>query len=282
MKTQKVNMISILCFVVAILLVSPVYAAEQTITKDILAGEYTDYFDTDEFNLVRNAVKNDTFIIDDSVNLPEELTRQNTMANSDIVNEAYKVHEIEERDFIKEIKEGNSVKDLILDEYLWYYIADGGAKIDVRLRDNSWEVIGYGVPTEATTDSDIITVDALERAKAQLVSVYGVGGIEDMVCFGYSSCRTDFVLFTTDKGDFLVPFSCRPDFTNLNNGQVYTPLEVAEKLEDYFNELNNGRNGTGIIGGYGGEFAAVDEFVIDLPIWNQFMGYFMKFVSMFF
>ena len=42
--------------------------------------------------------------------------------------------------------------------------------------------------------------------------------------------HTNFLYMKTADGEYLIPYGSRPDLTDLENGELYTPQEVSEIL----------------------------------------------------
>ena len=54
--------------------------------------------------------------------------------------------------------------------------------------------------------------------------------LSELLCFEAAMYHTNFLYMKTADGEYLIPYGSRPDLTDLENGELYTPQEVSEIL----------------------------------------------------
>ena len=141
---------------------------------------------------------------------------------------AYKVY-YSEYAFPPALVEGISMKELFSSSYGWHTNTTDGKTIYTNRKDNQWVHGGYSEPFDPEVTS-VIQFDAVDAALTELIEEKGATDIELQCLDSYEYCGNYLFIFTS-VGEYVIPFSDRPDFTGLESGELYTAKELGKILE---------------------------------------------------
>lgn len=216
----------------------PAYAADNE------ASLYQDIFDAAEFAEVREAVFDSEILLENGVVNSLRVQAQDSSANQ--LENAYKMHSLTGTDFVAALQEGESLSDLISDDYAWIVSTTDNVSIRLDASNGEWEVLGYSTPASEAVVTDSIQINGIDQ---KLEAIEGNGATpEVLLCFEVPKYHTNFIYVSTESSDFLIPYGSRPDLTGLENGKVYTSQEAGNILALSFDgvydgEENSGRSG---------------------------------------
>lgn len=200
---------------------------------------YTDFYDETEFPEIMELISMRSGILD----LSDILGPNGN--DFDKISYAYKLHYLKDSDirFLTDLNKNLNAG--ITADYRWILATDDNAKIEVGKENGSWEVLLLNeAPSEKAT-STLIQMDALQKAISSLT-------VKNITAFRVELMRdTVFVNIQAVEGDFLMPFSKRPDFTKMKNGTLYTREEISSIVyQEYYDVLQafeNNENGSASI-----------------------------------
>lgn len=127
-------------------------------------------------------------------------------------------------------KNGN-FGSMISDGYNWIVpLYDENIYISFSKKSESWQFGGAGSSLSFTDDDgNKLDLDfSLNGILKKLKKEKGITNADEIKYV--SSDRVNFVYILTDGAEYLIPYCSRPDFTELENGKIYT---AAESLEIY-------------------------------------------------
>ena len=134
---------------------------------------------------------------------------------------AYKIHYLKNGDILPLADPDRNLMEGIEEEYRWVLITDSAALIEISKKSGSWEVSTFTEPAGVNAPSNRVRLDMLKEAISPLTA-------NDIIVFQAQLMRdTVFVYVLANEGDFLIPFSVRPDFTEMKNGRLYTREEIS-------------------------------------------------------
>ena len=217
---------------------------------------YTDFYDETEFPEIMEFISMRSGILD----LSDILGPNGN--DLDKISYAYKLHYLKDSDirFLTDLNKNLNAG--ITADYRWILATDDNAKIEVGKENGSWEVLLLNeAPSEKAT-STLIQMDALQKAISSLT-------VKNITAFRVELMRdTVFVNIQAVEGDFLMPFSKRPDFTKMKNGTLYTREEISsivyQEYYDVLQALENNENGSASISAseqifYNGAVRRIDQ-----------------------
>ena len=194
--------------------------------------KYEKVSSAEELKEIINTVKNDLFFPE----LKEE--------TGYLFEDAYKRYNMEEHSFAYSYLKGVPFDKLVSDFYVWVVPTETGKQIIISNTEEKWQIIGYSHSEKNEENSDLINKDSVIKS-IELISEK----IEDVQFIYTGAYFSSFAFIKTDKEEYLIPFSVRPDFTKLENGKLYTAKEASAILLASFGEpkiddtSNGGANG---------------------------------------
>ena len=125
-------------------------------------------------------------------------------------------------------KNGN-FGSMISDDYNWIVpLYDENIYISFSKKSGSWQFGGAG-SSLSFTDDDGNKLDLDFSLKGILKKLKKEKGITNADEIKYvSSDRVNFIYVLTDGTEYLIPYCSRPDFTELENGKIYTAGEALD------------------------------------------------------
>lgn len=195
-----------------------------------------EFYNSDEYEEVKEAVLGETILYDNGVidNTPQ--TRSST---NDPFTSAFKMYRLKNPDLIESLQNTSDIESLLSDEYSWILTTESNEAIKVSEVDGEWTMLGYSTPSnDADVEDDTIDVTDVEQILSSSKYSDSDGSI-DVLCFSCPKYYTNFVYIKSDSTDSLIPYSARPDFTGLTNGQEYTVSEVRQAFIESFAESSD-------------------------------------------
>jgi len=148
-----------------------------------------------------------------------------------------KIYSFNNPDIVSAFHKTKTLKDAFSEDYIWSLsLREEGINILFAQEetDGTWHIMGAN--------------DSLNRLKA--VSTNIVFSTEDMrkripyqdienLCYARSHMyHTDFVYFTHQQKEYVIPFGTRPDLTGLQNEQIYEVESAMDILEKQFGKFD--------------------------------------------
>ena len=157
-------------------------------------------------------------------------------------------------------KETKDFGSMIEDDYHWIVpLSDEGIYISFRNENGKWQWSGSGNSLKYPVDDvngpkeavDFSTKGIVNRLKDE----FKKKDIDQLCFVSDYSYYIDFIYVSVEGVEYLIPYSHRPDFTGLKNGQLYTAGEALQTLETNMGGPVNGSAPTypGSGGGFGKE-----------------------------
>ena len=137
---------------------------------------------------------------------------------------------------VKYYKDNNNFSSCISDDYYWIVpLSDEGIYISFRNENGKWQWSGSGNSLKYPVDDvngpkeavDFSTKGIVNRLKDE----FKKKDIDQLCFVSDSSYYIDFIYISVEGVEYLIPYSHRPDFTGLKNGQLYTAGEALQTLE---------------------------------------------------
>ena len=145
------------------------------------------------------------------------------------VSYAYKLYNLKNGDF-RPLSNVELEIDLD-DEYSWILITDDIARIEIRKGTGIWELAQFVEAPKEVEYSNRVRTEMLQDAISSLT-------VRNIVAFRAQLLRdTVFVYIMADEGGFLVPFAKRPEWTEMENGHLYTREEMARIIKEENKEI---------------------------------------------
>ena len=151
---------------------------------------------------------------------------------------AYKKYMIQ-HDIFDYYNETGDFRGVISDQYYWIVpLSDEGIYISFSRNenDNSWQWSGTGNNLKYPIDdinSPKESVDfSMKGIVKRLKDEFKKKDIDNIYFLGDSAYWCDFVYLSVEGVEYLIPYSRRPDFTGLKNGQLYTAREAIKILQE--------------------------------------------------
>ncbi len=254
-------------------------ASAESVSVD--CRDFTGFYDGAEFARVLEQMSGDDMLRSDGASV------MSVQADTDDAYGEYKCYRVGS-DFLKNLADGASVKELLPDEYVWKMETEYSTAT-VGLNDNNeWCSAGVGyldpqLVASGTVDSRFVRFDMVNSALEEI----GAANVQDVFCVELSGSYTNLVCIQADNV-YIVPFCSRPDFTGLENGKLYTAAEVNKiwsegigKTNEKYGKMNaeiiNGRDISELTteeilslhygyGGTGAVTAAQTEIKNEMPI----------------
>lgn len=115
------------------------------------------------------------------------------------------------------------------------------------------EVTGYD--TSITYDTSLGQVSYLfdEKLVGNLLATFP-SKVTDIAVYTIPAIKTDFVCFVSNDARYAIPFSSRPDFLKLNNGEIYKYDEFISCAKALLNEMQDDSVYADNRGGAGGGY----------------------------
>lgn len=214
----------LLCFLTPCLIISfsvPAFASE------ISYKNYKSLYDSEEAAIVHSQISN-----------PENAVLLPPQGKSDNNKTEYKIYGLKLFDFAKEIKNGVTISELLSDDYAWIVLC-GTGQTRIKKIDGKWQILGSRMASPNNRPTTDIDTEVFER----LLASPKFSGENEPVQTAFIESfpyNTVFAYIRNNTGEYLVPFSSRPDFTGLENGKLYTTAEVAEILPELIEGDENG------------------------------------------
>ena len=151
----------------------------------------------------------------------------------------YKLHDLKDDD-IRILADPDKVLE-VSDEYEWILAMDQGARTEMKKENEAW-VYASHTSGSGMGSQFLLRTDILQEHISSL-------RVKNIVAFRTRllSSETAFVYIKAKEGEFLVPFSTRPDWTEMKNGKLYTREEIAEivskEQSDILKRLEKSENG---------------------------------------
>lgn len=140
---------------------------------------------------------------------------------------AYKVFLYSDGVFAEDLKTGKSMQEkLSSSEYAWVIDTDN-VTLWIDKIEGAWKVTACS--ENSADDPGTVDFDAAEKAAVMLENEFGAEDIS-VQCLYSMSYFGRYLIFYSSAGEYVVPFSYRPDFTGLENGKLYPAAELGEIL----------------------------------------------------
>lgn len=229
---MKKNIIIILASI--FLLSLPAFAANNKVYQLQQSQELL--FDQEEYQQVMVNIKNSVLL-----SSSDETKQGNRFSLSETASSqqrnAYKVYSLVREDLLASVASGIAISDLISDNYEWLVTDEDENIVYVKKVDNEWVPYMISSPTASTIASEVVQCSTIAehatnisiKRTAMSSQIEGLNTISAQ-CFYSKVYRTYFVYIADGVTDYLVPFSSRPDFTKLENGELYSLQEVCKIL----------------------------------------------------
>lgn len=212
---------------------------------------YAALYDEEEYGEVLKAIEQS----DTSGEIPKNFYAASRDANT----VKYKIYKLSQPDIIVQLNNGKTIADCLSTEYLWTVETPG--KLFSVVRDNNeWRTVGYQYLDDEKSRDGVIDTAVFERNDIAFPQTKSAQNSE-ILFFNAPMYFTNFIYYTLNGTEYLIPYGSRPDLTLLENGKVYTAQEAADILTESFH-LNEKRN-PNENGGPGGVISSDEERTTD-------------------
>ena len=197
--------------------------------KDVL--DYHDFFDANECARALQEASEGSDYTGKSVIL--ELLGKDVSA----LPYAYKLHSLKNGDIRPLADLNRSLRDSISEDYSWIFGTETQAWVEVRQSTDPWLNGAFRVAlfkeANAWPYKTLVSLEMLRDAVPSL-SVKNITAFSALL---WGGSPETFVYIEAAEGEFLMPFSIRPDFTKMENGKLYTRAEVAGIVSREFPDM---------------------------------------------
>lgn len=142
---------------------------------------------------------------------------------------AYKQYRLNSVYIYDDYTKNGNFGSMISDGYNWIVpLYDENIYISFSKKSESWQFGGAGSSLSFTDDDgNKLDLDfSLNGILKKLKKEKGITNADEIKYV--SSDRVNFVYILTDGAEYLIPYCSRPDFTELENGKIYTAAEALE------------------------------------------------------
>ena len=147
------------------------------------------------------------------------------------ISYAYKLHFLQNGDIRPLVNPTEKLEESISQDYRWILVTDSNAQITVGKENGAWQVLMFGGVPTGNDYSNRIRIDMLQNAISSI-------NVKAITAFTVPVMRNAvFVYVQAAEGDYLVPFSVRPDFTSLKNGKLYTREQIAQIVSREYSDV---------------------------------------------
>ena len=203
----------------------------------VFAQESYDYREDDicnfeEYEEICGMEKNilGTFSSTDDAGITKNVTKLD-------ISKGVKVLRFDAKDFIEQLKSDAVIQYLAdYSDYFWRIPVqdrgENGADYAVAYKNNSGAWKYYTASSENKTGSQqvayIFDVDLVDR----ILSEKGIVP-EQLYAIGISNIGLDCIVVQSQGAIGIIPFASRPEFLGVDNGKVYSPEEMSQKIKEY-------------------------------------------------
>ena len=227
---KRCYIVSVFVIIISMCMTFPVYAADTAYTEN------ENFYNEEEFEDVAAAVYGDEMLLQQGITGGTEQYSANATEEGDLTG-AYKLHYTEASDFYPALSTGG-IMNIIEDEYVWKVPFSGGYIAEVvPTENNEWSVSGFREPLTGPEFSDVsddtIDMNIVENRIKEIDPSLDINNVYAK-CIMVGEYHTNFVCIENAGEEYIIPFGTRPDLTGLENGKVYTPLELKTALDESF------------------------------------------------
>ena len=196
--------------------------------------------DESEYQKVINDIGNGQFINDYDGNIDP--------GNKDCYG--VKIYNLTTPCFAYNYLSGEGFNSLGADDYKWLLYDAQKREMSVIKKGDKWTLIGISTLSGLTKETGYIDLSIIDNINNN-PELIGVEKLTDVTvkCYDAPFYNLKFIYLKTIYDEYIVPFSSRPDFTGLVNGEIYKLNDAAEILNVNFpvNEglMENDGNGGG-------------------------------------
>lgn len=243
MLKKKFKAVLMFCMCLFLIYGSVVFASAESFKS------YDTLYNEEEYSKVLSAIEQ----FDASQDIPQKFYAESYDADT----AKYKIYKLSQPDMVVQLNNGKSVSDCLSTEYSWTVEAPGKLFVVVE-EQGEWRVAGYQYLEDEQSKAGIIDTAVLERND---IALNKSAQDAEILFFEAPLYFTNFVYYTSNETEYLIPYGSRPDLTLLENGKVYTAKEVADILTESFNlnELNDPNGNGGGAGAYIAEESTTDD-----------------------
>jgi len=164
-----------------------------------------------------------------------DITGSHDLADDDVLYDyqaSYKLYSTVDFNIVSAYNLLGSMENVISeDNCRWMLPTKDGTKVYTAiLNGNKWQVIGSSAEPDPETAMAIVSTDTMDKAQLRERLV---GRFEDIVDIKYIWAplyHGTFAYIQAEGCEYLVPQCSRPDFTGLENGELYEASVVIETL----------------------------------------------------
>ena len=154
---------------------------------------------------------------------------KNQIKKSMKTDNAYKQYRLNSVYIYDDYTKNGNFGSMISDGYNWIVpLYDENIYISFSKKSESWQFGGAGSSLSFTDDNgNKLDLDfSLKGILKKLKKEKGITNADEIKYV--SSDRVNFIYVLTDGTEYLIPYCSRPDFTELENGKIYTAAEALD------------------------------------------------------
>ena len=154
---------------------------------------------------------------------------KNQIKKSMKTDNAYKQYRLNSVYIYDDYTKNGNFGSMISDDYNWIVpLYNENIYISFSKKSGSWQFGGAGSSLSFTDDNgNKLDLDfSLKGILKKLKKEKGITNADEIKYV--SSDRVNFIYVLTDGTEYLIPYCSRPDFTELENGKIYTAAEALD------------------------------------------------------
>lgn len=133
--------------------------------------------------------------------------------------------------FIEKYYEGNSLNEMILPDKYWEVITETKQIITVRQENDIFEIYSIRTKGPFNMNNDIIVDKEMVQEGINQLKISRINSIHIVSDIIYP---ITYVILVIGNIEYVIPFCSRPDFSNLENGKIYTAEEAIQALKEWY------------------------------------------------
>lgn len=219
----------------SIFILSPsiIYASEEIQNYDFRNDTINNSNDYEEINELGKEILQELYEID-NINIYNNAERELD------ISDATKVLVYKSEEFIALLNNDNIMEDIRTNtNYCWKIPIEDTDKVVYSVvylnADNKWSF--YTASSELENGKNQVEYIFEKEKIADIFSKNEIK-IQQVFAVTVSEIGLDCLIIDSGTEVFIIPYAARPDFLEIINGQIYSPREMYEKINNYITDLS--------------------------------------------
>lgn len=146
--------------------------------------------------------------------------------------QAYKLWSPKDNSFLTSLQKAKKMDDLISDRYSWFLVTENKRMVSVDREKDKWVVNAITVGADGALPTSVVNLEAVDAIAQELSGQHQDAPVAVAVIDTNVSGQA--VCLSVEEEVFLIPYSARPEWIDLKNGELYTLEEACEAYLEAF------------------------------------------------